>query len=93
MPHSETRTVELDARGFVCPSSLLVALRELNKHKDLLRNGCLNLRIFVDNHDSANRICEAVRNMGYQFEITGIDSSFCICISRTNDPRDERSVL
>lgn len=88
MPHSETRTLELDARGFVCPSSLLVALRELNKHKDLLRHGCVMFRIFVDNHDSANRICEAVRNMGYHYEIIAIDSSFCICVSSAKNLKD-----
>lgn len=76
-------TVHIDVRGFVCPSSLLVALRELNKHRESLRTDHFKIELMVDNHDSINRICDAVKSMGYDFHVTDTDNSYCIAIYRT----------
>ncbi len=62
-------SIEIDVCGQICPSTLLTSLREVNKHKISLRDGTLQLDILTDNHDSLNRICEAVGNMGYQVEV------------------------
>jgi len=75
--------VHIDVRGFVCPSSLLVALRELNKYRESLRKDHFKIELLVDNHDSTNRICEAVKSMGYDFHVTDTDHSYCIAVYRT----------
>jgi TusA-related sulfurtransferase len=80
---SETpSTVHVDVRGFVCPSSLLVALRELNKYRESLRTDHFTIELMVDNHDSTNRICDAVKSMGYDFRVTDTDNSYCIAVYR-----------
>lgn len=75
-------TVQIDVRGFVCPSSLLVALRELNKYRESLRSSSFKLEFLVDNHESTNRICEAVKSMGYDLRVTETDNSYCIMVYR-----------
>ncbi|SEA01273.1 TusA-related sulfurtransferase [Desulfuromusa kysingii] len=80
MPEAVNKTVEIDVRGQICPSSLLTTLREVNKHKQLLRCGTLQLEILTDNHDSTNRICDAVGNMGYHVEVLDEDNYYRISI-------------
>lgn len=81
-------TVNVDARGFVCPSSLLVALRELNKHKEGLQSGQIRVEFLIDNHDSTNRICEAVKSMGYTFEVTDGHNGYAIAVYKTRAMKD-----
>jgi len=57
--------IEFDIRGQICPSSLLISLREVNKYKNELRAGTMELLIWTDNRDSLHTIPESVRNMGY----------------------------
>ena len=75
--------VEIDVCGQICPSSLLTALREVNNHKELLRSGSLQLDILTDNHDSTNRICDAIGNMGYCVEVEDKSSHYKISIAKT----------
>ena len=75
-------SVEIDVCGQICPSSLLTALREVNKHKEFLRDGGLLLEILTDNHDSTNRICDAVGNMGYHVEVKDQKNHYKICIAK-----------
>lgn len=74
--------VEIDICGQICPSSLLTALREVNKHKDSLRKDKLKLYILTDNHDSTNRICHAVSNMGYRIDVEDTGEYFKILIEK-----------
>ena len=58
------KTLEMDIRGQVCPSSLLLVLREINRqHRDLVA-GHLCMVILTDNRDATGTVPEAVRNMG-----------------------------
>ena len=88
MSPATTNTVQVDARGFVCPSSLLVALRELNKHKEGLQRAEMRVVFLVDNHDSTNRICEAVKSMGYTFDVTETDNGYSIVVSKARPGKD-----
>ncbi|MCW9050030.1 MAG: sulfurtransferase TusA family protein [Deltaproteobacteria bacterium] len=74
--------VEIDVCGQICPSSLLTALREVNNHKELLRSGNVQLDILTDNHDSTNRICDAVSNMGYYVEVKEKNNHYKISIAK-----------
>lgn len=82
MSEQKITTVEIDVCGQICPSSLLTALREVNKHKNSLRNGEMQLDILTDNHDSTNRVSEAVTNMGYQVKVEDRKNHFRISIAK-----------
>lgn len=61
---------EIDLRGQICPSTLLLALREINGSKPDLRSGALKLSFLSDNRDSTVTIPEAAANMGYEVSVT-----------------------
>ena len=62
-------TLKLDVRNQICPSTLLVALKEINTHQAALRHGTLALVVLSDNRDSTTRIAEAAENMGYGVKV------------------------
>ena len=62
-------TIEFDIRGQICPSSLLLALREINAHQEQLRAHAVRLQFLTDNRDCVNTIPESARNMGYAAEV------------------------
>nr|WP_320049449.1 sulfurtransferase TusA family protein [uncultured Desulfuromonas sp.] len=63
-------TIEFDICGQICPSALLTALREINRHKQQLKQGDCELRILTDARDATRTIPSAVENMGYQVDIS-----------------------
>lgn len=58
-------TIEFDIRGQICPSTLLTALREINAHRQGLREHAVCLRFCTDNRDCVATIPESARNMGH----------------------------
>jgi len=75
-------TIEIDVCGQICPSSLLTTLREVNNFKQPLRKGEIQLDILTDNHDSTNRVCEAVGNMGYLVNVEDQENHYRISITK-----------
>ncbi len=82
MTETQLQISEINVCGQICPSTLLTALREINSHKEALKSGELQLVILTDNHDSTNRIAEAVKNMGYLLEIEDLNDHFRISICK-----------
>lgn len=80
MADQAPRTIELDIRGQICPSTLLVTLREVNNNIDALMSGTTRLSVTTDNRDCTNTIPEAVGNMGLQAEINKNGSHYTILI-------------
>ena len=74
--------IEFDIRGQICPSSLLTALREVNKHKNALKNGDVQLVIMTDNRDSTTTIPDSIRNMGYDVLVAKDQDSYRIQIEK-----------
>lgn len=71
MNNSTTPTrIEVDMRGQVCPSTLLIALDRANTNKAALRSGAAVLVIKTDNRDATATIPGAMKNMGYESIIT-----------------------
>jgi len=62
-------TVVLDICGQICPSTLLIALREMNAHDKGLREGTVTLCFKTDNRDATVTIPESATNMGYNFQV------------------------
>lgn len=73
-------TFEFDICGQICPSALLTALREINRHKVALRSGARQLMIKTDARDATRTIPTAVENMGYRVEVDKRDGCYCIRI-------------
>ncbi len=62
--------LEFDIRGQICPSSLLIALKEVNTHKERLRRGEVALAFKTDNRDATITIPDAATHMGYWVRVT-----------------------
>lgn len=76
------KTVEMDIRGQVCPSSLLLVLREINQHHPLIASGNLVLVVLTDNRDATGTIPDAVHNMGLAAKVEKIGGYYRITTSR-----------
>lgn len=68
--------------GQICPSTLLVALREINKNFSQLNNGEVKLLFKTNNRDSTNTIPEAVGNMGLKVSVQKQESHYEILVSK-----------
>lgn len=67
---SKIRVIEYDVRGQICPSCLLIALREVNRYQQQIKSGEVVFQILSDNRQSTATIPNAVLNMGYRVEVT-----------------------
>jgi len=63
------KEVILDIRGQVCPSTLLISIREINNRRLALRSGGERLVVLTDNRDSTHTLPDAARNMGYEVDV------------------------
>ncbi|HWR96988.1 MAG TPA: sulfurtransferase TusA family protein [Candidatus Methanoperedens sp.] len=72
------QTIEFDIRGQICPSTLLIALREMNTHEQALRAGGVRLRFLTDNRDCVTTIPESAHNMGFAAEVARRDGCYLI---------------
>jgi TusA-related sulfurtransferase len=79
---SSIQTIEFDITGQICPSTLLLALREINRNITDLNSGCLRLLFRTDNRDCTNTIPEAVGNMGLRATVQKIDSGYMIMVAK-----------
>lgn len=80
MSFEECKTIDL--RGQICPSTLLVALREVNSAKGKMKEESFCLRFLSDNRSSVTHINDAVSSMGYRVEVGKTDDYYSIQISR-----------
>lgn len=76
------KTLEFDISGQICPSTLLIALREINSNISEINAGKLRLRFRTDNRDCTNTIPEAAGNMGLNVDVRKEASCYIILISK-----------
>ncbi len=62
-------TVRLDIRGQICPSCLLLTLREVNRHAAAIRAGKVEVEVFTDDRQATATIPESVTRMGFRVEV------------------------
>lgn len=74
------QTIEFDISGQICPSTLLVALREINRNINELNAGRVQLVFKTDNRDCTNTIPEAAGNMGLTVDVRKDDSCYTILV-------------
>jgi len=80
MSENSPRNIELDICGQICPSTLLVVLREMNNNFDALNSGESRLIIKTDNRDATNTIPEAAENMGFQVTVSKTGGAYNILV-------------
>lgn len=62
--------ITLDIRGQICPSCLLLTLREINRNAAALREGATELLVFTDDRQAAATVPAAAEHMGLRCEVT-----------------------
>ena len=77
---SGQKVIELNILGQVCPACLLVVLKEINTHRENLRNGEIRLVIRTDNRDTTRTVPESARKMGYTVEVNKVETYYEISI-------------
>jgi len=77
-------TIEFDLRGQLCPSTLLVALKEINAHVEALGQGD-KLCFMITNRDATVTIPEFAANMGYAVNVGKRDGYYYIEVSRKSE--------
>jgi TusA-related sulfurtransferase len=73
-------TIEYYIRGQICPSTLLIALREINRNSDRLSKGEISLAFITDNRDATQTLPETAANLGYEAEVTQQGGGYAIRI-------------
>lgn len=76
------QTIEFDITGQICPATLLVALREINRNIEGINAGRIRLVFKTDNRDCTNTIPEAAGNMGLKVDVHKDDSRYTILVSK-----------
>lgn len=79
---NEPRIEQFDVRGQVCPSSLLLALREVNRLNSDLKNGQVEIVILTDNRNATITIPNALKSMGLSARINKRDDCYQIRIGK-----------
>ena len=74
------KTIEMDIRGQVCPSSLLMALQVANKNYAEIANGLMQVVIKTDNRDATGTIPDALENMGVVAKVEKIEGYYKITL-------------
>jgi len=74
--------LELDIRGQMCPSCLLLTLREINKHHAQLTSGSARLTVLIDSRDATTTIPQAVKNLGLNATIEKLADGYQVLIHR-----------
>lgn len=71
-------SIHLDISGQICPSCLLLTLKELNQHAAAVRAGQTEIVVTTDDRQATATIPDAVGKMGYTAEVTRVDAGYCI---------------
>jgi TusA-related sulfurtransferase len=78
----EDEIIEFDIRGQVCPSCLLLVLREINNRNQPLIDGQCQMLVLTDNRDAISTIPAAVESMGLSANVNKVDDYYQILINR-----------
>ena len=70
----------LDIRGQICPSCLLIALKEVTKNADKINSKKLTLLILSDDRHATATIPDAVHAMGFATVTNKTDAGYEILI-------------
>lgn len=70
-----TKTIDLDIRGQICPSCLLLTLKELNQNSVAIRSGETEVVVVTDDRQATSTIPTTADRMGFRCEVARLDAS------------------
>lgn len=70
-----TKTIDLDIRGQICPSCLLLTLKELNRNSVAIRSGETEVVVVTDDRQATSTIPTTADRMGFRCEVARLDGS------------------
>ena len=65
-----TQTINLDIRGQICPSCLLLTLKELNQNAAAIRASSIEIVVTTDDRQATATIPATAERMGFCAEVT-----------------------
>jgi TusA-related sulfurtransferase len=74
------QTIDLDIRGQLCPSCLLLALKALNSNGEAVRAGSAEIVVTTDDRQATATIPATANRMGFRTEVARRDGSYRIRI-------------
>lgn len=78
----EKETIDLNILGQVCPSCLLLTLKEINTHQEKLKDRTAELIVRTDHRDATRTIPESAKAMGYDIDVKKVKSYYEIRICK-----------
>ena len=75
-----TQTIDIDIRGQICPSCLLLTLKELNGNGAAIRAGNAEIVVTTDDRQATATIPATADRMGFRTEVSRMDDLYRIRI-------------
>jgi hypothetical protein len=75
-----TQIIDLDIRGQICPSCLLLTLRELNSNGVAIRAGRIEVVVTTDDRQATATIPATADRMGFRTEVARLGDIYRIRI-------------
>jgi len=74
------RIINIDIRGQICPSCLLLTLREINSNGATIRAGGVEVVVLTDDRLATTTIPATADRMGFRTEVARLDDAYRIRI-------------
>jgi TusA-related sulfurtransferase len=68
-----TQIIDIDIRGQICPSCLLLTLKELNHHGAAVRAGSVEVVVMTDDRQATANIPATAERMGFRTEVVRLE--------------------
>ena len=75
-----TETIDIDIRGQICPSCLLLTLKTLNQSSAAVRAGRAEIVVRTDDRQATATIPATADRMGFRTEVSQLADSYLIRI-------------
>ena len=72
--------IDLDIRGQICPSCLLLTLKAVNRHAAAIRGGGTEIIVTTDDRQATATIPSTADRMGFRTEVSRLDGGYRIRI-------------
>jgi hypothetical protein len=74
------KTIDIDIRGQICPSCLLLTLKELNLNSAAVRAGHTEIVVTTDDRQATTTIPVTVERMGFRSTVVRMDDGYLVRI-------------
>jgi TusA-related sulfurtransferase len=78
-----TQTIAIDIRGQICPSCLLLTLKEINRNADAMRAGAVRIAVLTDDRQATATIPATAERMGFRAAVRHDPAGYRIDICGT----------